>query len=130
MDGGLVGDILISLEHTAFYRVENRSETNVHMYVPTSNEYVQRMHGKRAFACVDRNAAKRWSRVSLRSLSCMSAILYRQAHSMGKGAFITTFTSDSVEVAAKGNPKQFTVAKSEGVLASEEMLRVILAACS
>eukprot|EP00903_Cladosiphon_okamuranus_P015018 g13896.t1 len=52
------------------------------------------------------------------------------ANSMGKGAFITTFTSDSVEVAAKANPKQFTVAKSEGVLASEEMLRLILAACS
>lgn len=54
----------------------------------------------------------------------------RQANSMGKGAFITTFTSDSVEAAAKGNPDQFTVAKSEGVLASEEMLRLILAACS
>eukprot|EP00752_Nemacystus_decipiens_P003206 g2967.t1 len=52
------------------------------------------------------------------------------ANSMGKGAFITTFTSDSVEAAAKGNPEQFTVAKSEGVLASEEMLRLILAACS
>lgn len=53
-----------------------------------------------------------------------------QANSMGKGAFITTFTSDSVEVAAKGNPEQFAVAKSVGVLASEEMLRLILAACS
>lgn len=49
---------------------------------------------------------------------------------MGRGAFITTFSSESVEAAAKENPKQFTVAKSEGVLASEEMLRLILAACS
>lgn len=53
-----------------------------------------------------------------------------QANSMGKGAFITTFSSESVEAAAKGNPEQFTVAKSEGVLASEEMLRLIVAACS
>ena len=49
---------------------------------------------------------------------------------MGKGAFITTFSSESVETAAKANPKQFTVAKEEGVLSSEEMLRLILAACS
>ncbi|CAM9842275.1 unnamed protein product [Ectocarpus sp. 12 AP-2014] len=52
------------------------------------------------------------------------------ANSMGKGAFITTFSSESVEAAAKGNPEQFTVAKSEGVQASEEMLRLIVAACS
>ncbi|CAM9618146.1 unnamed protein product [Scytosiphon promiscuus] len=52
------------------------------------------------------------------------------ANSVGKGAFITTFSSESVEDAAKGNPERFTVAKSEGVLASEEMLRLILAACS
>ena len=64
-----------------------------------------------------------------RSHACIH-VLNRQANSMGKGAFITTFTSDSVEAAAKGNPEQFTVAKSEGVLASEEMLRLILAACS
>lgn len=57
-------------------------------------------------------------------------VCIQQANSMGKGAFITTFSSDSIEVAAKANPKQFTVAKSEGVLASEEMLRLILAACS
>lgn len=49
---------------------------------------------------------------------------------MGQGAFITTFTSDSVEAAAKADPEQFTVAKSEGVLASEEVLRLILAGCS
>ncbi|CAM9816863.1 unnamed protein product [Hapterophycus canaliculatus] len=52
------------------------------------------------------------------------------ANSMGKGAFITTFSSESVEAAAKGDPERFTVAKSEGVLASEEMLRLILAACA
>lgn len=59
-----------------------------------------------------------------------SASLSRKANMMGKGAFITTFSSESVETAAKANPKQFTVAKEEGVLSSEEMLRLILAACS
>lgn len=53
-----------------------------------------------------------------------------QANTMGQGAFITTFSSESVEVAVKANPRQFTVAKQEGVLSSEEMLALILAACS
>lgn len=48
---------------------------------------------------------------------------------MGKGAFITTFSSESVEAAAKANPQRFTVAKAEGVGSSEEMLRLILASC-
>lgn len=61
---------------------------------------------------------------------CGVVSLVRQANTMGKGAFITTFSSESVKTAAKANPKQFTVAKEEGVLSSEEMLRLILAACS
>lgn len=53
-----------------------------------------------------------------------------QANMMGKGAFITMFTSESVKAAAKANPQQFTVATEKEVLASEEMLRVILVGCS
>lgn len=49
---------------------------------------------------------------------------------MGKGAFITAFTSKSVEAAVKSNPERFKVSKEEGVLSSEEMLRLILASCS
>lgn len=49
---------------------------------------------------------------------------------MGKGAFITALTSDSVEAAAKSNPERFKVSKEKGVLSSEEMLRLILALCS
>lgn len=53
-----------------------------------------------------------------------------QAKTMGKGAFITTFSSESVEAAAKEDPKQFTVAKEEWVLATEEMFTLILAGSS
>lgn len=49
---------------------------------------------------------------------------------MGKGAFITSFSSESVEAAAKGNPEQYRVAREEGVESSEELLRLILAGCS
>lgn len=49
-----------------------------------------------------------------------------QAKIVGKGAFITTFSSDSVEAASKENPDQFHVAEEEGVKSSEEMLRLIL----
>lgn len=48
---------------------------------------------------------------------------------MGRGAFITTFSSESVEAASKDDPGRFRVAKEEGVKSSEEMLALILAAC-
>ena len=48
---------------------------------------------------------------------------------MGKGAFLTGLTSESVEAAAKADPQRFKVAKEAGVRSSEEMLRLILESC-
>lgn len=48
---------------------------------------------------------------------------------MGKGAYITTFSSESVEAAVKADPERFHVATEKGVKSSEEMLKLIVKAC-
>ncbi|CAM9183547.1 unnamed protein product [Discosporangium mesarthrocarpum] len=51
------------------------------------------------------------------------------AKAMGKGAFITGFSSQSIADAAKANSAQFRVARERGVRAAEEMLQLVLQSC-